>query len=51
MKIRQIALKNFSEKNIPQGAPMVRLEEVLVPVYLFHRYQAQAAGKSIGGFY
>ena len=49
LKIRQIALKNFSEKNIPQGRAMARLEEVLVPVYLFHRYQTQAAGKSIGG--
>jgi len=42
-------LNNFSESNIPQGTPMARLEEVLVPVYLFHRYQTQAAGKSIGG--
>jgi len=49
MKIRQIALKNFSENNIPQGTAMARLEEVLVPVYLFHRYQTQAAGKSLGG--
>ncbi len=49
MKIRQIALNNFSENNIPQGTAMARLEEVLVPVYLFHRYQTQAAGKSIGG--
>lgn len=49
LKIRQIALKNFSEANIPQGTPMARLEEVLVPVYLFHRYQTQAASKSIGG--
>ncbi len=49
MKIRQIALSHFSENNIPQGTAMARLEEVLVPVYLLHRYQTQAAGKSIGG--
>jgi len=49
MKIRQIALGRFSEKNIPVGTPMARLEEVLVPLYLFHRYQAEAASKSIGG--
>ena len=49
LRIRQIALKNFSESNIPQRTPMARLEEVLVPVYLFHRYQTQAAAKSLGG--
>ncbi len=49
MQIRQIALDNFSEKNIPVGTPMARLEEVLVPIYLFHRYQTEAASKSVGG--
>ncbi|MFH1575240.1 MAG: zinc-dependent metalloprotease [Acidobacteriota bacterium] len=49
LKIRQIALKNFSEKSIPPRTALARLEEVLVPAYLFHRYQTQAAGKSIGG--
>lgn len=49
MKIRGIALQNFSEKNIPPRTPMARLEEVLVPVYLFHRYQTQAAAKWLGG--
>jgi len=49
LRIRQIALKNFSAGNIPQRTPMARLEEVLVPVYLFHRYQTQAAAKSLGG--
>jgi len=49
MKIRRIALNNFSENNIPLGTPLSRLEEVLVPVYLFHRYQTQAVSKSLGG--
>ncbi|MBS1486489.1 MAG: zinc-dependent metalloprotease [Bacteroidetes bacterium] len=49
MGIRNIALKNFGEKNIKPGAPMATLEEVLVPVYFFHRYQLEAAVKSIGG--
>jgi hypothetical protein len=51
MKVRTIALNNFSEKKIPAGAPMATLEEVLVPVYLFHRYQIDAAAKVIGGLY
>lgn len=49
MEIRSLALKNFGEKNIKPGAPMAMLEEVLVPMYFFHRYQAEAAVKMIGG--
>ncbi len=49
MKIRAVALKRFSEENIRIGAPMATLEEVFVPVYLFHRYQAEAAVKVLGG--
>ncbi|MFM9836842.1 MAG: zinc-dependent metalloprotease [Cyclobacteriaceae bacterium] len=49
MEVRSVALKNFGEKNIKVGAPMATLEEVLVPMYFFHRYQAEAAVKMIGG--
>lgn len=49
MKVRRFALNNFSEKNIPMGAPYSSLEEVLVPVYLMHRYQVEACAKSLGG--
>jgi hypothetical protein len=47
--VRQIGLNNFSEKNIPFGEPLSRLEETLVPLYYMHRYQLEAAGKSLGG--
>jgi len=49
MKVREIALNNLSEKKVPFGQPMATLEEVLVPMYMFHRYQAEAAAKLIGG--
>ncbi|HEU5292630.1 MAG TPA: zinc-dependent metalloprotease, partial [Cyclobacteriaceae bacterium] len=49
MQVRSVALKNFGEKNIRTGTPMAMLEEALVPVYFFHRYQAEAASKIIGG--
>jgi len=49
MKVRSVALSRFSEKNIPVGRPMATLEEVLVPVYLSHRYQVEAAVKLVGG--
>ena len=49
IKVRALALNRFGEKNIRLGAPMATLENVLVPVYLAHRYQAEAAAKLIGG--
>jgi Met-zincin/Domain of unknown function (DUF5117) len=51
MSIRRRLLDNFSEKAIPEGAPMATLQEVLVPIYLLHRYQVEAAAKSLGGLY
>jgi hypothetical protein len=49
MQVRTLALKNFGEKNIREGTPMALLEEALVPIYFFHRYQAEASSKIIGG--
>jgi len=49
MKVRQAALARFGDAAIPAGAPMATLEEVLVPLYLHHRYQVEAAAKVIGG--
>ena len=51
MKVREIALDTFSEKRIPVGSPMATLEDMLVPVYMFHRYQIEAAASVIGGLY
>lgn len=49
LKVRQRALARLSEKNVPFGRPLSGLEEQLVLVYLFHRYQAEAAAKVVGG--
>lgn len=49
LKVRQLALQNFGENNIKVGEPYAQLEEVLVPLYFFHRYQTEAAVKLIGG--
>ncbi len=49
MKIRRKILNDFSEKAIARRTPMSSLEEVLVPMYLLHRYQVDAASKLIGG--
>ncbi|MDB5131391.1 MAG: peptidase [Mucilaginibacter sp.] len=51
MVIRKHLLDNFSEKAIRQDAPMATIEEVLVPIYLLHRYQVEATSKMLGGIY
>lgn len=51
MDIRRKLLDNFSEKAIRQDAPMAMIEEPLVPIYLLHRYQVEAASKMLGGLY
>src|SRR5216110_1829456 len=49
MKVRAVALQRFGENNIREGAPMATLEDVLAPLYMYHRYQVEAAAKLIGG--
>ena len=48
LKVREKALQQFGEKNIRPGMPMALLEDVLVPVYLLHRYQVEAVVKRVG---
>jgi hypothetical protein len=49
MQVRAAALKRFGENNIREGAPLATLEDVLVPLYMLHRYQVEAASKVVGG--
>jgi hypothetical protein len=49
MRVRQIGLEAFGLENIAVGAPLTQLEAKLVPLYLHHRYQLQAAAKTLGG--
>jgi len=49
MKVRAAALRRFGENNIREGAPLATIEDVLVPIYMYHRYQVEAAAKVIGG--
>jgi len=49
IKVRAAALRRFGENNIREGAPMATLEDVLVPLYMYHRYQVEAAAKLVGG--
>jgi hypothetical protein len=47
--VRRIALAHFGTHNIAPGTAQSTLAEVLVPLYFHHRYQLEAAAKSIGG--
>jgi hypothetical protein len=49
MQARGAALKRFGENNIREDAPLATLEDVLVPLYMLHRYQVEAASKLVGG--
>lgn len=49
LRVRRIALDRFGERNVQPGQPLAKLHEVLVPVYLYHRYQLAAAVKVLGG--
>jgi uncharacterized protein DUF4953/uncharacterized protein DUF5117 len=51
MQVRRIALGDFGLNNIRVGTPLSMLEAKLLPLYLHHRYQVQAAVKSVGGLY
>ena len=49
MEVRRIGLSQFGLGSIPAGTPLSLLEAKLLPLYLHHRYQLQAAVKSVGG--
>ena len=49
LQVRAAALKRFGEDTIRSGVPMAEMEDTLVPLYLLHRYQTEAAAKMIGG--
>lgn len=49
MAVRRLALDNFGVDRIQEGQPLYDLNKVIVPIYLYHRYQTAAAAKYIGG--
>lgn len=51
LDVRRAALERFGERTIRAGRPMAQLEEVLVPLYLHHRFQVTAAASVLGGLH
>ena len=49
IEVRRIGLEDFSPALIRNGEPMSTLENVLLPLYMHHRFQLNSASQSIGG--
>ncbi len=49
LDVRRAALDRFGETAVRNGTPLALLEETLVPLFLHHRYQIEAAASALGG--
>ncbi|MEW6981085.1 zinc-dependent metalloprotease [Colwelliaceae bacterium 6471] len=49
LEVRAHALANIGTNSIPAGTPLSEIEQVLVPIYNFHRYQVDAVAKLVAG--
>ena len=49
MDVRGAALARFGEGAVRNGMPLALLEEALVPLFLHHRFQIDAAASALGG--
>ena len=51
LAVRRAALSHFGEGVVRERTPLALLEEVLVPLYLHHRYQVDATASVLGGLH
>lgn len=49
MDVRAHAMARLGEEAIRNGRPMATIEEVLVPLYMHHRYQTESTATALGG--
>ena len=49
IKVRRLALNNIDLNHLNNNEPYSKIEDILVPIYLLHRYQIEATAKAIGG--
>src|SRR5260370_17825731 len=49
MQVRAAALRRVGENNVREGAPLATIEDVLAPIYMYHRYKGEGASKLVGG--
>ncbi len=51
MKVRRAALDRFDERVLQEGQPLATMEEILVPLFLHHRFQVTSASSTLGGIH
>ncbi len=49
LAVRSYAIAHFGPDNVASDVPLAALEEVFAPIYFYHRYQVEAATKTLGG--
>ena len=49
LNVRRIALSRLGPDKLRADEPLANVEQLLVPVYLHHRFQVDATAKLIGG--
>ena len=49
--VRNAAMASFGQQVMSAEQPLSALRGVFPPIYLYHRYQAEAAAKTLGGIY
>ena len=49
LNVRKIALNTIDLNHLKNNEPYSKIEDILVPIYLLHRYQIEATAKAIGG--
>ncbi len=49
MAVRRAALADFGADRLGEDRPLSELRLTFTPIYLYHRYQTEAAAKAIGG--
>ena len=49
IRVREIAINNIDLNYLKDNEPYSKIEDILVPIYLLHRYQIEATAKAIGG--
>lgn len=49
LRVRTVALAGFGTRSLATGQAVSDLNAVIVPIYLYHRYQTAAAAKLVGG--
>lgn len=49
MAVRRIALDGFGPRVMEDGWPLPAIRDAFPPIYLYHRYQVEAAASALGG--